>query len=333
MKTMAVRLTGILAAAAVVVAAGAATAQEKLSVKFDFLPYGSHAPFWYAQDKGWFKEAGVEPAFEDGQGSTVAVQMLAAGKLDVGYIGLGALIVARDKGVPVKSIGGVLRKNDFGVLVAADTAIKTPKDLEGKVLYFSASSVETLYMDLFFKKNGVDKSKVQLTSIDLSTKVSTYMSGKGDAMFVPIPIYTIEAAPRRSRGILFADYGIPMPGFGLVSSEDAIKQKPKALAGFVAVMQRAWTAVAQDPAARTAAIEALLANRPQAKLNPTIMTQQLDSVLPFLVTEGTKDKPMLWQSPTEWEGAIKINEEAGAIKAGSKATDYYTNQFVPESKS
>jgi len=56
-------------------------------------------------------------------------------------------------------------------------------------------------------------------------------------------------------------------------------------------------------------------------------------VIPFLVTEGTKDKPMLWQSPTEWEGAIRINEEAGAIKPGSKATDYYTNEFVPDVKS
>jgi len=263
MKRTAMRV-GLLAALAVALTSGAASAQEKLSVKFDFLPYGSHAPFWLAQDKGWFKEAGVEPTMEDGQGSTVAVQLMAAGKLDVGYIGLGALIVARDKGVPVKSIAGVLRKNDFGVLVAADSGIKTPKDLEGKVLYFSATSVETLYMDLFFKKNGVDKSKVQLTSIDLSTKVSTYMGGKGDAMFVPIPIYTIEAAPRRSNGILFADYGIPMPGFGLVSSDDVVKQKPKALGAFVAAMQKAWSAVAKDPAMRAAAVEALLANRPQA---------------------------------------------------------------------
>ena len=307
-----------------------AAAQDRLTVKFDFLPYGSHAPFWLAQDKGWFKDAGVEPSFEDGQGSTVAVQLISAGKIDVGYVSLGAVIVARDKGVPVKAIAGILRKNDYGVLVGENTDIHVPKDLEGKLLYFSPSSVETLYMDLFFKKNGVDKSKINLTSIDLSTKVSTYMSGKGDAMFVPIPIYTIRAAPRQSRGILFADYGIPMPGFGLISSDDIIVQKPKALGAFVAAMQKAWGTVQQDPAMRVAAIDALLANRPQAKLDRTIVTQQLDSVLPFLVTPGTEGKPLLWQSPAEWEGAIAINEEAGAIRPRAKATDFYTNQFVPE---
>jgi NitT/TauT family transport system substrate-binding protein len=320
----------LLAAPALAFFLAPAAAQDRLTVKFDFLPYGSHAPFWLAQDKGWFKDAGVEPSFEDGQGSTVAVQLISAGKIDVGYVSLGAVIVARDKGVPVKAIAGILRKNDYGVLVGENTDIHVPKDLEGKLLYFSPSSVETLYMDLFFKKNGVDKSKINLTSIDLSTKVSTYMSGKGDAMFVPIPIYTIRAAPRLSRGILFADYGIPMPGFGLISSDDIIVQKPKALGAFVAAMQKAWGTVQQDPAMRVAAIDALLANRPQAKLDRTIVTQQLDSVLPFLVTPGTEGKPLLWQSPAEWEGAIAINEEAGAIRPGAKATDFYTNQFVPE---
>jgi NitT/TauT family transport system substrate-binding protein len=320
----------LLAAPALAFFLAPAAAQDRLTVKFDFLPYGSHAPFWLAQDKGWFKDAGVEPSFEDGQGSTVAVQLISAGKIDVGYVSLGAVIVARDKGVPVKAIAGILRKNDYGVLVGENTDIHVPKDLEGKLLYFSPSSVETFYMDLFFKKNGVDKSKINLTSIDLSTKVSTYMSGKGDAMFVPIPIYTIRAAPRQSRGILFADYGIPMPGFGLISSDDIIVQKPKALGAFVAAMQKAWGTVQQDPAMRVAAIDALLANRPQAKLDRTIVTQQLDSVLPFLVTPGTEGKPLLWQSPAEWQGAIAINEEAGAIRPGAKATDFYTNQFVPE---
>jgi len=307
-----------------------AVAQDRLTVKLDFLPYGSHAPFWLAQDKGWFKDAGIEPSLEDGQGSNAAVRLVAAGKFDVGYVSLGSVIVARDKGVPVKAIAGILRKNDFGVLVGENTDIRVPKDLEGKLLYFSPSSVETLYMDLFFKKNGVDKSKINLTSIDLSTKVSTYMGGQGDAMFVPISIYTIRAAPRLSRGILFADYGIPMPGFGLISSDDIIAQKPKALGAFVAAMQKAWGAVQTDPAMRVAAIDALLANRPQAKLDRTIVTQQLDSVLPFLVTPGTEGKPLLWQSPAEWEGAIAINEEAGAIRPGAKAADFYTNQFVPE---
>ena len=36
--------------------AGPAAAQEKVAVKFDFLPYGSHAPFYLAKEKGYVKK-------------------------------------------------------------------------------------------------------------------------------------------------------------------------------------------------------------------------------------------------------------------------------------
>ncbi len=110
----------------------AAFAQEKLSVRLDFLPYGSHAPFYLALEKGWFKENGVEPTIEDGTGTTTTVQLVGAGKYDIGYAGFVSAMVAREKGVPVKAIAGVLRKSDLGVVVDEKSTIHKPKDLEGK---------------------------------------------------------------------------------------------------------------------------------------------------------------------------------------------------------
>ena len=194
-----VSLVGALAVA--LVSGSAAVAQEKLSVRLDFLPYGAHAPFYLAQEKGWFKENGVDPTIEDGTGTTTTVQLVGAGKYDLGYAGFVSAVVAREKGVPVKAVAGVLRKSDLGIVVDEKGSIFKPKDLEGKKIYFSPASVETLFMDSYFKAAGVDKSKVDLTSIDISAKVSTYLGGGGDGMFVPVPIYTIRKnIPRLSRG-------------------------------------------------------------------------------------------------------------------------------------
>ena len=95
----------------------AAMAQQKLAARLDFIPYGSHAPFYLAQEKGWFKENGVEPTIEDGTGTTTTVQLVGAGKYDIGYAGFVSAMVAREKGVPVKAIAGVFRKGDLGVVV------------------------------------------------------------------------------------------------------------------------------------------------------------------------------------------------------------------------
>jgi NitT/TauT family transport system substrate-binding protein len=306
-----------------------AVAQEKLTLRLDFLPYGTQAPLYLAKEKGWYADNGVDVQMDDGTGSASTVMLVDSGKYDLGFGSLASLLVARDKGIQVKSIAGVLRKGDLGVLVDADSPMKQPKDLEGKVIYFSPSSVETLFIDSWFAKNGVDKSKVQLSSIDISTKVSTYLGGKGDGMFVPIPIYTIKKnIPRLSKGILFADFGLPLPGFGVFANDNAIKTKQKALAGFVAAIQKAWAGV-KDKTMVDEAVAALIKNRPQANLDPVYLHQQLEAVIPYMDTPATAGKPLLWQSPDDWSAGVKASEEAGIIKPGSKPDDYFTNQFVP----
>jgi NitT/TauT family transport system substrate-binding protein len=310
---------------------GPVAAQEKLAVRFDFLPYGSHAPFYLAQEKGWFKEQGVDPTFDDGNGGAVTVQLVDAGKYDLGYCSFASAMVARDKGMSIKAIAGVLRKSDLGVLVDEKGPLHTPKDLEGRVIYFSPSSVETLFIDMWFKKNGVDKSKVNLQALEIGAKVSTYLSGGGDGMFVPLPIYTIRHIPRLSRGITFADYGLPLPGFGVIASDNAIKTKPKAIAGFVAALQRAWAGI-HDRTMIDEAVQALLKNRPQSKLDPEYIREQLEAVIPYMDTPATAGKPLFWQSPDDWAAGVKVSEEAGVIQAGAKPSDFYTNDFIPKSQ-
>jgi NitT/TauT family transport system substrate-binding protein len=307
-----------------------AIAQEKLSVRLDFLPYGSHAPFYLALEKGWFKENGVEPTIEDGTGTTTTVQLVGAGKYDIGYAGFVSAMVAREKGIPVKAIAGVLRKSDLGVVVDEKGTIQKPKDLEGKKIYFSPTSVETLFIDSFFKTAGVDKSKVDLISIDIAAKVSTYLAGGGDGMFVPVPIYTIRKnIPRLSRGILFSEHGLPLPGTGLIANETAIREKPKAIGGFVAALQKAWAAI-QDGSMTDEAVQAVLKNRPRAKLDPEYIRQQLQSLLPYLETAATKGKPLFWQSADDWAAGIKYSEQASVTQPGTKVEDYFTNDFVPK---
>ena len=322
-------LSAGLGAAALVGLNARAQSPTKLSMRFDFLPYGSHGPFWLAQEKGWFRDNGVEVAFEDGNGGATAVQLVDGGRHDLAYVSFASSMVARDKGMAIKAIAGVLRKSDLGVLVDEKTDIHKPKDLEGKRIFFSPASVETLFIDTWFKLNGVDKAKVNLTALDVGAKVSTYLGGQGDGMFVPLPIYTIrDNIPRLSRGIPFADYGLPLPGFGVIASDAAIRSKGLALKGFVAALQRAWAGI-KDESLIGEATEALLKNRPQSRLSPGYVQAQLRAVIPYMDTPATAGKPLFWQSPEDWAAALKSSEAAGVIKANSKPADFFTNDFVP----
>lgn len=309
-----------------------AQAAEVVKVRLDFLPYGLHAPFYLAQEKGWFAEQGLQVEIDDGNGTGPAMALVAGGKYDIAQISLGALPIAREKGMPIKAIATIQRRGDFGLAVDEGSGIKTPKDLEGKTLLYSPGSVETPFIDRYLSAAKVDKSKINMISVDVGAKISSYMSGKGEGMFAPTSLYTIKGVtPRSSVPMLFTDYDINLPGFGLIASEDAIAKRPKVLASFVSVFQRSWVAILSGGAIDES-VAALLKARPQAKLNPQIMKAQILASIPFIESKAAAGKPMLWAAQEDWAATLKVMESTQLIKANTAVDSIYTNQFVPQGK-
>ncbi len=81
---------------AVFAMAGASTgaSAETLKVRLEWLPYGMHAPFHLATEKGWYKDAGLEVTIDDGNGSGPAVQLVAAGQYDISHANLATMAIA-----------------------------------------------------------------------------------------------------------------------------------------------------------------------------------------------------------------------------------------------
>ena len=84
--------------------------------------------------------------------------------------------------------------------------------------------------------------------------------------------------------------------------------------------------------AQTECMQALIKNRPQAKLSPIVMKAQIESVYPYLVSKASQGRPMLWMAPADWAATAKIMESVKLIKAGTVPESIFTNAFVPQGK-
>jgi NitT/TauT family transport system substrate-binding protein len=308
--------------------AGSAAAQplEKLTVRLDFVPWGAHAPFHLAAQKGWFKEAGLDVDMQDGNGSVTTIQLIGANNFDVGHASLAPMIIARSKGLSIRAIANFVRKNDIGLMVSRGSGIKSPKDLVGKQLIFTAGSFESPFIDSFLAAGGVNRSQLELLNVDASSKAGAYMAGRSDGVITQVPWLLVMAAERRpSEAILFADYGLNFPSFGLIAHEDTIKKKPAALKRFASVIAGAWTYIYAG--GQQEAANAMVAQRPQAKINADNIRQQVDALRPFFETPGTKALPVGVMSPEDWAAALKTMAAAGLIQGGD-AAQFYTNDLL-----
>ena len=61
--------------------------------------------------------------------------------------------------------------NDIGLLVPRGSNLKSPKDLAGKKIIFTAGSLEAPFLDTFLKAGGLKREQVELLSVEAAAKV------------------------------------------------------------------------------------------------------------------------------------------------------------------
>ncbi len=94
-----------LAGAALLLTAGSVQAQpkDKVVLMLNWYLYSEHAPFFLGKERGYYEQEGIDLDIQEGRGSGVTVQAVAANTATFGYVDVPTMIKAAAKGAPVKS--------------------------------------------------------------------------------------------------------------------------------------------------------------------------------------------------------------------------------------
>lgn len=303
-----------------------ARAAEKLSVRLDFSPWGVQAAMHLANNKGWFREAGLDVDVQDGRGSGNTIQLVNAGQADVGEVQVGLVGSARVQGAKIKSIWNFQRRTDLCILIDKDSPISKISDLRGKKVIVFAASPWAPFIDTYLKAGGLVRDDLPVEVVDPAALWGTYIAKRSDGLMSTVgSALPLAAGPRPSKCLLASDGGISFPSYGLVAREDTIANRAPALRALIKVEQRAWEHLRSKPEDGAAAI---IAERPDARLDAKILTEQIKLTIDYFDTPSTKDKPIGWQSKEDWDAALKSMETAGVVRPGWNSADYYTNALA-----
>jgi NitT/TauT family transport system substrate-binding protein len=309
-------------------AATAAGAAERLTIRLDFIPVGFHGAMHLAKEKGWFQREGLDVDIQDGTGSINTLQLVASGQVDVGQVQLGVMAIAKEKGLPLKSFAGFVRKGDLGVVVPRDSKENKVSDLRGKKLVCFTASPWAPFIDSFLAKGGLDRSSVDISMVPPASMAAIYGAGAADGMLTVIPFgVPIMEKTRPSKAILLADYGINFPSYGLVATEKTLAERRNALARLVKVQVETWAYIWSGH--EDEAVDAIIKARPTVKLDAGVLRQQLELNRNLFNTPATEGKPIGWQSSEDWDAALNTLRATGVVESKLKPEDYYTNDLLP----
>jgi NitT/TauT family transport system substrate-binding protein len=298
------------------------TEQELVHIRLPmgYIPSVQYAPFYYALEKGYYRQAGFDVEF-DYQFETDGVALVGANELPFAIVSAEQVPLARAQGLPVVYI--MSWWHDFPVAIASlkEANIKAPQDLKGKKIgipgLFGASYVG---LRALLKSAGMKEQDVELDSIGFN-QVEALVSGQEDAVVIyannePIQL---EARGYGLNTILVSDY-LFLASNGLIANEKVIAENPDMVRRFVQATLRGLRETIDNPD------EAFEISRKYVEgldQNADIQRQVLAKSIEFW-----KVKEPGVSSLVAWDNMVEVLVDMGMLKQPIELEKAFTNEFV-----
>jgi NitT/TauT family transport system substrate-binding protein len=167
---------------------GGGDAGKPVTLKIGLIPIADVAPVFLGQKKGFFKEQKITLKPQFAAGGAAITPAVISGDFDIGFSNTVSLLIAGSKKLPVQIIapgvfGDASKDKPWeDLLVAKGSAIKSPKDLEGKTIAANTlNNICEVTINASLEKMGVDVSKLKYTELPFPDMIGALQKGRVDA--------------------------------------------------------------------------------------------------------------------------------------------------------
>jgi NitT/TauT family transport system substrate-binding protein len=222
---------------------GGSQSLEKITYLTSFGTFGRDSYAYVAKDKGYFKEAGFDVDIKPGGGTLDNLKQIVSGNVQFTPLDLTGLLLAagatKDPITGFAAVAGIQQRTMAAIISLEGNGIKTPKDLEGKTLTDSPSSVVRNLFPTYAKAANIDASKVTWQNGTPQTLMGLLASHKtaGIGQFV-VGKPTVESVAKGQPAVVlpYSDYLQDLYGNVLVTSDKYAKANPEKTRKFTAAL-------------------------------------------------------------------------------------------------
>ena len=174
-------LTGVVAVFAVFANTTALSAADKFTVLLDWFVNPDHGPLFVAQERGYFREAGLDVTLIAPSDPNDPPRLVAAKRGDVAISYQPQLHIQTSKGLPLVRIGTLVATPLNSLVVLRDGPVKRIADLKGRKVGYSVGGFETALLKAMLGKHGLTIDDITLVNVNFDLS-SSLMAGKVSAV-------------------------------------------------------------------------------------------------------------------------------------------------------
>ena len=213
-----------------------ARALEPVTLQLKWTHSFQFAGYYAAQQKGYYREAGLDVTIAAAQPGDDPVTKVLAGEAQYG-VGNSNLLLARNAGQPVVLLAAIFQHSPVVFIARAQLPVQGIQDLKGKRVMLEHQSDELL---AYLKQEGVNPNDI--IQVDHSFNINDLIENKVDAIsaYIVHEPYFLEKIGFPYYTYTPRSVGIDFYGDNLFTTEQEIKNHPARTKAFRQASLRGW---------------------------------------------------------------------------------------------
>lgn len=287
----------------------------KLTFQLNYTPNAAFAPYAVAQEKGYFKDEGLDVTILQGTGSGGALKAIAAGQADLAIADSGVMVNAVQGGGKFTMIQMLADTGVQNVYTKTDSGITSMKDLVGKTIGAAPDDAGRLLMPAVAAAQGFDVNDIDWVDVPAATKYSLLAGGKIDAIFdiaqnAPL-VYQALGGKSDTRKFSFASAGVNLYSQGIVVTNDRLAKDSDAFERFTYAIRKGWAFAIKDP---SAAMKIYHDEFPSVEVGPGVETLKIWASL--MRTDNYKENGIGYIDKARWISTVDTVQKYFPIPTG-----------------
>jgi len=313
--------------------AGPAGAETKnVKIMMDWVIQGTHAPFFVAQEKGYFKEAGVTvDAIDAGKGATNVAVSVASGVYQFGWVDMPTMVRfnAQNPTAALIAVYVSFDETPLAIITRKDAGIRKPADLDGKKIAGGAGVAVHDTISILLKAAHAENVKINWISVQPQLFGPMLKRGEVDGTggftnsnipaalelgFTMDDLYVIK----------YSDFGADLYGLALVTTKKFADENPGTVRGVVKALNLGTKDTIANP---DAALAVLKVRDPMMKLD--IEKIRLGIALGLTNTPHVANNGLSSVTPAKLKYTIDATVGAYNLPVSPSPDTVYTDKFLP----